>query len=153
MVVLMNRNDIARLELHEGQRVVLVTAADDGVDRRLAGLTIVAYDIPEGCCGGYYPECNVLVPLWHHAERAKVPAAKSVPVRIVADDAATEEPAAPSDMISGSPVSDAGRDVATAAGAAGRAAMRNPVQTVLLAVAAGLAIGAAVKARRGRSRR
>ncbi len=153
MVVLMNRNDIARLELHEGQRVVLVTAADDGVDRRLAGLTIVAYDIPEGCCGGYYPECNVLVPLWHHAERAKVPAAKSVPVRIVADDAAADEPAAPSDMISGSPVSDAGRDVATAAGAAGRAAMRNPVQTALLTVAAGLAIGAAVKAGRGRSRR
>lgn len=153
MVVLMNRNDIARLELHEGQRVVLVTAADDGVDRRLAGLTIVAYDIPEGCCGGYYPECNVLVPLWHHAERAKVPAAKSVPVRIVADDAAADEPAAPSDMISGSPVSDAGRDVATAAGAAGRAAMHNPVQTALLTVAAGLAIGAAVKAGRGRSRR
>jgi molybdopterin-dependent oxidoreductase alpha subunit len=153
MVVLINRNDIDRLELHEGQCVVLVTAADDGVERRLAGLTIVAYDIPEGCCGRYYPECNVLVPLWHHAERAKVPAAKSVPVRIVADDAAAGEPAVPSDMISGSPVSDAGRDVATPAGAAGRAAMRKPVQTVLLTVAAGLAIGAAVKARRGRLQR
>ena len=26
------------------------------------------YDIPQGCVGGYYPECNPLVPLWHHAE-------------------------------------------------------------------------------------
>jgi len=42
----------------------------------------VAYDIPEGCIAGYYPECNPLIPLWHHAEKAKVPAAKSIPVRV-----------------------------------------------------------------------
>jgi hypothetical protein len=41
----------------------------------------VAYDIPEGCAA-YYPECNPLVPLWHHAEGSKVPAAKTVPVRL-----------------------------------------------------------------------
>jgi hypothetical protein len=43
-------------------------------------LQIIAYDIPEGCSAAYYPECNPLVPLWHHAEGSKVPAAKSVPV-------------------------------------------------------------------------
>ena len=43
---------------------------------------VVPYDIPRGCIGGYYPECNVLIPLWHHAEGSHVPAAKSVPVRI-----------------------------------------------------------------------
>jgi molybdopterin-dependent oxidoreductase alpha subunit len=85
MVVLMHRNDIDRLRLREGDTVKLVTAADDGVERELRGLTIIAYDIPQGCIGGYYPECNVLVPLWHHAERAKVPAAKAVPVRVFAD--------------------------------------------------------------------
>jgi hypothetical protein len=42
----------------------------------------VAYNIPEGCCAGYYPECNVLLPLWHHATRSKVPAAKSIPVSV-----------------------------------------------------------------------
>jgi hypothetical protein len=42
----------------------------------------VKYEIPEGNVGGYYPEMNVLIPLWHYAERSKVPAAKSIPVRI-----------------------------------------------------------------------
>ncbi len=89
MVVLMHRNDIDRLGLHEGDFVTLVCAVDDGVRRKVDGMRVVPYDIPEGCCAGYYPECNALIPLWHHEEKAKVPAAKSVPVRIedtLADD-------------------------------------------------------------------
>jgi len=38
--------------------------------------------VPQGCLVGYYPECNVLIPLWHHAKESKVPAAKGIPVRI-----------------------------------------------------------------------
>jgi hypothetical protein len=45
-------------------------------------LQVVAYDIPSRNIAGYYPECNGLIPLWHYAEGSKVPAAKSVPVRI-----------------------------------------------------------------------
>jgi anaerobic selenocysteine-containing dehydrogenase len=78
----MNANDLARLGLAEGERVTIATVSDDGVDRKLAGLKVVTYDIPEGCIGTYYPESNVLIPLWHHAERSKIPAAKSVPVRV-----------------------------------------------------------------------
>lgn len=81
-VVLMHRNDIDRLGLREGMLVTLATAVDDGVDRRVGGLRVVVYDIPEGCIGGYYPECNPLIPLWHHEEKAKTPAAKSIPVRV-----------------------------------------------------------------------
>lgn len=81
-VVMMNRSDVLRLGLREGDAVELSTVSDDGVDRRLAGLKVVQYNIPEGCVATYYPEANVLIPLWHHAERSKVPAAKSVPVRI-----------------------------------------------------------------------
>lgn len=84
-VVLMHRNDIERLGLKEGCAVTLATAADDGVDRRVTDLRVVAYDIPEGCIAGYYPECNPLLPLWHHEEKAKTPAAKAIPVRIRAD--------------------------------------------------------------------
>lgn len=84
-VVLMHRNDIERLGLKEGCAVTLATAADDGVDRRVAGLRVVAYDIPEGCIAGYYPECNPLLPLWHHEAKAKTPAAKAIPVRIRPD--------------------------------------------------------------------
>jgi anaerobic selenocysteine-containing dehydrogenase len=82
MVLFMNRNDIDRLGFLPGQKITLSTAVDDGIPRELEGLGIVEYNIPEGCVGGYYPECNVLIPLSHHADRSKVPAAKSVPVRV-----------------------------------------------------------------------
>jgi hypothetical protein len=152
MVVLMHRNDIDRLELREGDRVSLVTAADDGVDRRLGELSVIAYDIPEGCCGGYYPECNVLVPLWHHAERAKVPAAKAVPVRIVRDETARDEPAAAGDMMSGHPLSDTGRDVTKLGNLALNAAKAQPLKAAALALVAGLTVGLAVQRRGGKRR-
>ncbi|HET9147665.1 MAG TPA: FdhF/YdeP family oxidoreductase, partial [Acetobacteraceae bacterium] len=81
MIVLMNVKDIDRLGFREGDRVSLITAAEDR-HRQIDGLSIVAYQVPEGSCAAYYPECNVLIPLWHHAESSKVPAAKSIPVRI-----------------------------------------------------------------------
>jgi molybdopterin-dependent oxidoreductase alpha subunit len=81
-VVLMNHNDVERLGLAEGQDVTISTASKDGVSRKMNGLQVVTYNIPEGCIATYYPEANVLIPLWHHAERSKVPAAKSVPVRV-----------------------------------------------------------------------
>jgi anaerobic selenocysteine-containing dehydrogenase len=83
MVVLMNKDDIAASSLSDGDMIGLETIANDGVDRRVSGLTVMAYDIPRGCIAGYYPECNPLLPLWHCAEESKVPAAKSIPVRIV----------------------------------------------------------------------
>ena len=83
MVLLMNEKDIARLKLKEGQDVDLETHADDGVERRVNGLRVTPYSIPEGNCAGYYPELNPLVPLWHRSREAHVPAGKSVPVRIV----------------------------------------------------------------------
>jgi molybdopterin-dependent oxidoreductase alpha subunit len=82
MVLFMNRNDIARLSLQEGDTVTLTTAVDDGVVRQVSGLRVTPYDIPEGCCAAYYPECNPLIPVWHHADKSKVPAAKSIPIRI-----------------------------------------------------------------------
>ncbi len=84
-IVFMNRDDISRLALADGDIVTLATVAHDGVDRRVSGLRVIAYDIPLGCVGGYYPECNPLIPVWHHAERSKVPAAKSIPVRVSKD--------------------------------------------------------------------
>jgi hypothetical protein len=45
-------------------------------------MTVVPYDIPQGSLGGYFPECNPLLPLWHHAKGSKVPGAKSIPVRM-----------------------------------------------------------------------
>ncbi|MDB5359503.1 MAG: formate dehydrogenase [Rhodospirillales bacterium] len=81
-VVLMNRVDIDRLGLEAGQKVTLRTRAKDNFERKLEHLLVVAYDIPVGCIGAYYPEANVLVPLWHYAEGSKTPASKSIPVTV-----------------------------------------------------------------------
>ena len=81
-VVFLNRNDIVRLGFAPGDWVTLRTAIEPEVRREVGPLQIIAYDIPESCAASYYPESNALVPLWHHAERSKVPAAKSVPVTL-----------------------------------------------------------------------
>jgi len=81
-VILINRADAERRGLREGDTVTLTAAVNDDVHRSVGGLQVVFYDIPRGAIGGYYPECNPLMPLWHHAEGSKVPAAKSIPVRI-----------------------------------------------------------------------
>jgi molybdopterin-dependent oxidoreductase alpha subunit len=83
-ILLMCPEDIAEAGLANGQTVTLVTDIDDGHDRRLGGLTLTAYQLPRGTIAGYYPECNVLVPVTHHDELSKTPASKSVPVRIEA---------------------------------------------------------------------
>jgi molybdopterin-dependent oxidoreductase alpha subunit len=82
-VVMMNKDDMAERSLTEGEEVVLLGAAADNVQRTVRTLRAITYDLPRGCCVGYYPECNPLLPLWHHAEGSRVPAAKSIPVRVV----------------------------------------------------------------------
>lgn len=75
-------DDMAHLDVEDGAGVDLIGEAGDGVSRVVRGMRATAYDVPRGSCAGYYPECNPLLPLWHHAEGSKVPAAKSIPVRI-----------------------------------------------------------------------
>ena len=82
-VLFINVADMAELNLKEGQFVGLKTVAKDGLAREMSGLRVTAYSIPKGCIGAYYPECNLLVPIEHHAEKSMTPASKSVPVRIV----------------------------------------------------------------------
>jgi molybdopterin-dependent oxidoreductase alpha subunit len=82
-IVFMNPADIARHSLVDGDLIGLSTQANDGIAREKHGLKVFAYDIPQGCLGAYYPECNVLIPLSHYAKESKVPAGKSVPVRIM----------------------------------------------------------------------
>ncbi|MFC7611459.1 FdhF/YdeP family oxidoreductase [Teichococcus aestuarii] len=82
MILFMNRADMRRQGFQEGELVSLQCAIEDGIMRRLGGFRVTPYAVPEGCCAAYYPECNPLIPLSHHAEGSKVPAAKSVPVVI-----------------------------------------------------------------------
>ncbi|HEY1540862.1 MAG TPA: FdhF/YdeP family oxidoreductase [Xanthobacteraceae bacterium] len=84
MVLFMNKQDMGRLALAEDATVSLVTAIEDGVHRQVDGFIVHAYNIPSGCLAAYYPECNPLVPVSHHAEGSFVPASKGVPVRLLA---------------------------------------------------------------------
>jgi molybdopterin-dependent oxidoreductase alpha subunit len=84
-VVFMNADDMTEIGVEQGDLITISTAADDGVERPINELQVVAYDIPRKSIAGYYPELNVLIPLWHFAEGSKVPAAKSIPVRVAKD--------------------------------------------------------------------
>lgn len=81
-VLLMHLDDLTRLGFAEGDTVCISTVSDDGVTREVEGMRVHAFDIPTGCIMGYYPECNRLIPLSHHAKSSLVPASKSIPVRL-----------------------------------------------------------------------
>ena len=81
-VVFISRADLERLGLRDGEHVDIGTVWHDGSQRVVRDFRLVEYDIPAGCLAAYFPETNPLVPLDHHAERARTPASKSIPVRL-----------------------------------------------------------------------
>jgi molybdopterin-dependent oxidoreductase alpha subunit len=86
-VLLMNDKDMERLQLKEGSFVTAVTDSHDDAYRSVSKLRVQPFDIPAGCVVGYFPELNPLIPLSHYAKGSKVPAAKSIPVRLVPEPA------------------------------------------------------------------
>jgi molybdopterin-dependent oxidoreductase alpha subunit len=82
-VLLINPEEMAHAGLREGDVVGLMSDAGDGVHREVTGLKVTPFALPDGCVASYYPECNPLIPLWHHDQQSKTPASKAVPVRIV----------------------------------------------------------------------
>ncbi|NWL10760.1 hypothetical protein DM793_05525 [Paenarthrobacter nitroguajacolicus] len=82
MVLLVNPSDLAELGFEHGGYVDVHSEADDGVDRVLPQLRLVAYPSARGCAAAYYPEANVLVPLDSTAEESNTPASKSVIIRL-----------------------------------------------------------------------
>ncbi len=73
--------DLAQLGFSAGQWVDLVSIWHDG-ERIAKRFLLVEYDLPTGCLAAYYPETNLLVPLDSHADRARTPTSKSIPVRL-----------------------------------------------------------------------
>jgi len=84
MVLFINEEDRRARGLEAGSRVTLETISNDGVERRVAGLTVLDYPMPRGSVAGYFPELNPLLPLDYYDRISGTPAAKSVPVRVVA---------------------------------------------------------------------
>ncbi|MBI0536563.1 formate dehydrogenase [Roseomonas sp. KE2513] len=106
-VMLINPEEMRRAGLHEGQVVSLVSDAGDGIEREVHGLVVMPFSLPDGCLGAYYPEMNPLMPVTHHDEHSKTPAAKSVPVRIRPTDETRKpglEPVGHTTRVEGRPV-------------------------------------------------
>ncbi|MET1116034.1 MAG: FdhF/YdeP family oxidoreductase [Comamonas sp.] len=81
-VLFMHPLDMTARGLVEGDMAHVTTVSCDDHLRELAGLRVVPYDLPRGSVGGYFPECNPLLPVQHHAHKSHVPAAKNIPVRV-----------------------------------------------------------------------
>jgi molybdopterin-dependent oxidoreductase alpha subunit len=85
-VVFVNRADIERFGLQDGDRVDLISefpGADGHLqERRAKDFMVVPYETPVGNAAAYYPETNPLVPLDHVAERSNTPVSKAVVIRL-----------------------------------------------------------------------
>ena len=76
-VVFVHAQDLARLELAEGDRIDVVAGK-----RVLAGQTAVAFPIAKGSVAAYYPEANMLLGLADYDRRSGTPCYKSIPVTL-----------------------------------------------------------------------
>jgi molybdopterin-dependent oxidoreductase alpha subunit len=97
-VVFLNADDLAARGLKGGDLVDVAAEPEPGQTTErgavLRRMTAVAYNIPRGSAGAYYPEANVLVALANYDERSGTPSYKSVPVRVTRSQAMAGEPSA-----------------------------------------------------------
>ena len=81
--------DIQRLGLEAGQQVDLVSLWDDGIERRVSGFTLLAYDTA-GSAAAYYRKptrwCR-----WKALARAAAPTSKFIAIRVLPDTRTTEQ--------------------------------------------------------------
>ncbi|HKP47372.1 MAG TPA: FdhF/YdeP family oxidoreductase [Pyrinomonadaceae bacterium] len=80
-VVFLNQDDMAAMQLTQGQIVDLVSHFE-GEERTAQNFAVVPYSIPRRCAATYFPEANVLVPVRYVAEKSNTPVSKSVVISI-----------------------------------------------------------------------
>ncbi|MGV8916731.1 MAG: FdhF/YdeP family oxidoreductase [Pseudomonas sp.] len=81
-VLFVNEADIIRLGFKPGQKADLISIWDDGIERRVKGFTLLAFDIPAGQAAAYYPEVNPLVPLDSVGDGSHTPTSKFVAIKL-----------------------------------------------------------------------
>jgi molybdopterin-dependent oxidoreductase alpha subunit len=81
-VVFLNKSELEKRGLEDGDRVDLITLSTDGLERRVRNFRVIGYSFPNGCCAAYYPETNPLVPLYAHDPQSFTPSSKAIPIRI-----------------------------------------------------------------------
>ena len=80
-VLFMNPRDMIDRGLKDQDRVNIVSHFK-GIQRSAKTFKVVAYSIPRGCCGAYFPEANVLVPIDSVARGSKTPTSKSIVITV-----------------------------------------------------------------------
>jgi len=80
-VIFMNREDMQRDGLKQGDLVDLTSHYDDK-ERIAPQFSVVTFDIPRNCTATYFPETNILVSINSKADRAHTPASKLVVIRV-----------------------------------------------------------------------
>ncbi|MDB5984053.1 MAG: putative molybdopterin oxidoreductase, partial [Pseudomonas sp.] len=83
-VLFANEADIIRLGFKPGQKADVISIWNDGLERRVKGFTLLAFDIPAGQAAAYYPEVNPLVPLESVGDGSHTPTSKFVAIRLEA---------------------------------------------------------------------
>ncbi|MFT4262820.1 MAG: FdhF/YdeP family oxidoreductase [Nocardioides sp.] len=81
-LVFMNREDMARRGLAEGDLVTLRSTSKDGTTRELRNYRAIGYDIPAGSAAGYMPEMNVLIGWADYSTQSDQPLMKNIRVTI-----------------------------------------------------------------------
>jgi len=81
-VLFIHREDAGERGFEIGEWVDLISEWDDG-ERRADRFKLVAFDLPRGDVGAYFPETNPLVPLGSKADKSNTPTSKSVIIRLV----------------------------------------------------------------------
>lgn len=79
-VLFVNEDDIAALGMENNQLVDVESLWPDGVERKVFGFKLVAYDIPAGNIAAYFPETNPLVAIDGKGDLSDTPISKAIPV-------------------------------------------------------------------------
>ncbi|MBB6219675.1 FdhF/YdeP family oxidoreductase [Rhizobium leguminosarum] len=87
-VIFIHPADLKAMNAEAGDRIDVVGAHDDGIERIAGNFRLVPYDIPRGSIAGYYPELNVLVPLGSAGKESDTPTSKSIMVSLRGRNAA-----------------------------------------------------------------
>ncbi|WMI69059.1 FdhF/YdeP family oxidoreductase [Mangrovimonas sp. YM274] len=80
-VILMNPKDMDQAGFAQ-RDVVNIMSHYNGVERKVYGFIVVAYNIPQGNLAAYFPETNALIPIDQFADKSHTPISKSIKVSL-----------------------------------------------------------------------
>ena len=81
-VLFINPEDMAEISVNADDKIDIAAVSEDGRKRLITDYIAVPYTIPRGCVGAYFPETNVLVPLYSHEPCSGTPTSKNIPVTL-----------------------------------------------------------------------